>query len=114
MPPRSPVPDRVAEELKRVVRRWQQLPLDHALSAMPRVRLLLEDVAGRAVPDLGPGVVMHQLTVLVYDACEASRPGDERGPGEVSGPGEASTRHTDTAHLQQRLADLRRSLSDSR
>jgi len=85
-----------------VVRRWQQLPLDHALSGMPRVRLLLEELAGRAVPDLGPTVVMDQLTVLVYDACEAS------------GPGEASTRHTDTAHVQQGLADLRRSLSESR
>ena len=97
-----------------MVRRWQQLPLDHALSGMPRVRLLLEELAGRAVPDLGPAVVMDQLTVLVYDACEASRSGDAREPGEASGPGEASTRHTDTAHVQQGLADLRRSLSESR
>jgi hypothetical protein len=56
-----------------VVQRWQQLPLDHALSGMPRVRLLLDHLAGAAgpVPDLGPAVVMDQLTVLVYDACEA-------------------------------------------
>lgn len=56
-----------------MVRRWQQLQLDHALSCMPRVRLLLDDLAGAsgAVPDLGPAVVMDQLTVLVYDACEA-------------------------------------------
>ena len=103
-----------------MVRRWQQLPLDHALSGMPRVRLLLEELAGRAVPDLGPAVVMDQLTVLVYDACQASRSGDAREPGEASGPGEvggidgASTRHTDTAHVQQGLADLRGSLSESR
>jgi hypothetical protein len=54
-----------------VVRRWHQLPLDHALRCGPRVRLLLEQLAGRAVPDLGPAVVMDQLTVLVYDSCEA-------------------------------------------
>jgi hypothetical protein len=94
-----------------VVQRGQQLPLDHALSHVPRVRLLLEDLAGCAVPDLGPAVLMDQLTVLVYDACEANGPGEASGPREVSGPGEASTRHTQIA---QRLADLRRSLSDSR
>jgi hypothetical protein len=55
---------------------------------MPRVRLLLEDLADPAVPDLGPGVLMDQLTVLVYDACEA---------GRADG-------------LDERLADLRRSL----
>jgi hypothetical protein len=82
-----------------VVQRWQQLPLGHALSCVPGVRLLLEDLAGGAVPDLGPAVLMDQLTVLVYDACEAS------------GPGGASTRHTEIARLEQRLADLRRSLA---
>ena len=84
-----------------MVRRWQQLPLDHALGCMPRVRLLLEQLAGRAVPDLGPGAVMDQLTVLVYDTCAAS------------GSGEPSTRHTELGHLEQRLADLRRSLHGS-
>ena len=103
-----------------MVRRWQQLPLDHALSGMPRVRPLLEELAGRAVPDLGPAVVMDQLMVLVYDACETSgptepsRPAEPSRPGEVGGPDGASTRHTDTAHVQQGLADLRRSLSESR
>jgi hypothetical protein len=72
-----------------VVRRWQQLPLNHALSCMPRVRLLLDDLAGRVVPDLGPAVVMDQLTVLVYDTCETG--GEE--------------------DLTARLADLRRALS---
>ena len=82
-----------------MVQRWQQLPLDHALSCVPRVRRLLEELGGGAVPDLGPAVLMDQLTVLVYDACSAS------------GPAEASTRHTDIAELEQRLADLRRSLA---
>ena len=71
--PASPMPPEVAGELRRLVRRWQQLPLDHASSCMPQVRRLLATLADRDVPDLGPGVVMDQLTVLVYDACAAGR-----------------------------------------
>jgi hypothetical protein len=60
-----------------VVQRWQQLPLDRAQSCMPAVRQLLDDLSpGRAVPDLGPSVVMDQLTVLVYDECQAGRSGE--------------------------------------
>lgn len=75
-----------------MVRRWQQLPLDHALSCMPRVRLVLDDLAGAVgpVPDLGPAVVMDQLTVLVYDVCDSG--------------GEAASA------LAQRLGELRREL----
>ena len=68
-------------ELQRVVERWQQLPLDHALSCMRVVRPVVQSLAdavadreGRApdeVPDLGPGVVMDQLTVMVHDATRA-------------------------------------------
>jgi hypothetical protein len=92
------VPQEVSAELQRVVRRWQQLPLDHALSCMPRVRQLLDDLAAAtapgvagpvSVPDLGPAAAMDQLVVLVYDACEA---------GLADG-------------LQARLADLRHALS---
>jgi hypothetical protein len=56
------------------------------------VRLLLDELAGPAgpVPDLGPAVVMDQLTVLVYDACAAGG---------------------DTDRLATRLGDLRRSLA---
>lgn len=78
---RSPVPQEVSDELKRVVERWRQLPLDHALSRMPLtlafVQTLADRVAGsrgapsRPVPDLGPAVVMDQLTVMVFDACAA-------------------------------------------
>lgn len=87
----NPVPDGVETELTRVVRRWQQLPLDHASLALPVVQTMLAELAplgghdvggsggipaGEAVgslrvPDLGPAVVMDQLRVLVYDACEA-------------------------------------------
>lgn len=92
------MPQGVSDELQRVVRRWQQLPLDHALSCVPQVRLLLDDLAPESVPDLGPvgpvpdlgpAVVMDQLTVLVYDTCAAGH-GDE---------------------LELRLADLRHALA---
>jgi hypothetical protein len=81
-----------------VVRRWQQLPLDHALSCLPAVRTVLADLAGRDVPDLGPAVAMDQLTVLVYDACDACGP---RAVGAAGGPD----------GLEARLAVLRRTLS---
>jgi hypothetical protein len=68
-------------ELQRLVERWQQLPLDRALSRMPVVRPVIQeladavaDVEGRPhvdVPDLGPRVVMDQLTVTAYDAAQA-------------------------------------------
>ena len=86
-----------------MARRWQQLPLDRALAHVPAVRAVVDELASRTtpgeqVPDLGPAALMDQLTVLVYDACAAS--GDD----------EAATRHTDTAGLATRLADLRRAL----
>ena len=76
-----------------MVRRWQQLSLDHALSCAPTVRRLVDDLAGASgpVPDLGPAVLMDQLTVLVYDACAAD--GAEAGV------------------LAARLGDLRRDLA---
>ena len=84
-----------------MVQRWRQLPLDHALSCVPAVRALLDELAllptspgkdtsGAVVPDLGPAVLMDQLAVLVYDACLA---------------GVAS------ADLTGRLVDLRRTLA---
>ena len=83
-PAKSPVPQEVSDELQRVVERWHQLPLDHASSGMPRVRELIDALAGCAVPDLGPGVVMDQLTVVVYDACEASRREDLDDLGDLA------------------------------
>ena len=84
---RSPVPQEVSTQLQRVVRRWQQLPLDRALSCAPVVRALLVDLAGddaALLPDLGPGAVMDQLTVLVYETC--SRGGPD-GSGAQALPG---------------------------
>lgn len=67
----------VGTELERVVRRWQQLPLDRALPAVPAVSGLVQELADAVadvegmphapVPDLGPGVLMDQLRVMVYD-----------------------------------------------
>lgn len=104
-PATSPVPQETADELRRVVRRWRELPLDHAVSRMPAVRSLLADLADRAdcdVPDLGPAVVMDQLAVLVYDAYLAARPGETGSDGL---PGD-----TGADRLAARLAELRRSL----
>lgn len=91
-PAANPVPQGVSDELRRVVQRWQQLPLDHALRCVPAVRLVLDHLTPEGlpeVPDLGPAVVMDQLTVLVHDACR-----DGGGAG-----------------LEEVLADLRRSLA---
>lgn len=66
-----------------MVRRWQQLPLDHALSCVPQVRALLVDLAAEdadLLPDLGPAALMDQLTVLVHDACAQG----EADAGELS------------------------------
>jgi hypothetical protein len=68
----------VEPELRRLVERWQQLPLDQALSRMPVVRPVVQGLADAVadaerrtptlVPDLGPSVVMDQLRVMVFDA----------------------------------------------
>lgn len=71
----------IGTELERVVRRWQQLPLDHALSVSAQVREVVQALADRVatstgmpwapVPDLGPAVLMDQLRVMVYDHAQA-------------------------------------------
>lgn len=78
------VVDDVHTELERVVRRWQQLPLDHALRAVPGVMALVQaladEVAAHAglpsatVPDLGPAVLMDQLRVMVHDHLSCGLP----------------------------------------
>jgi hypothetical protein len=97
----SPTPQEVSDELRRVVERWHQLPLVHALSRMPSVSVLVQSLADRVagsrgvpsqrVPDLGPAVVMDQLTVMVHDLFRAE-------PG------------TDPAVVADELAGIRRTL----
>ncbi|MGB3764062.1 MAG: hypothetical protein WA966_12665 [Ornithinimicrobium sp.] len=89
----------ISAEVERVVRRWRQLPLDHALRASPHVtaqaQQLADEVAGhrgvplQRLPDLGPAVLMDQLRVVVYDY---------------------RTEGLDAVDLAQRLRELRRSL----
>ncbi|CCH73508.1 hypothetical protein [Nostocoides australiense] len=72
----APLPEAVADELTRLVRRWQALPLDQALSFSAPVRALAQQYAaarhpGIPLPDLGPAVLPDQLTVVLYDALAA-------------------------------------------
>lgn len=86
MNPGSPVPQEVSVELRRVVERWQQLPLDRALSRMPLARGLVQRLADRVaelrgrpallVPDLGPAILIEQLRVMVHDVCAADPDAD--------------------------------------
>ena len=79
---RSPVSQEAGAELQRVAERWSQLPLDQALSHAGHVRALVQSLADRVaeakgivssvVPDLGPAILMDQLTVMVYDASAAT------------------------------------------
>ena len=65
-----------------MVRRWSQLPLDHAQLCAGRVRALVQSLADEVaqatgtrrcvVPDCGPAALMDQLTVMVYDASAAA------------------------------------------
>ena len=85
-------------ELDRIRRRWAELPLERAESRMPVLRRLFADLTPRSfpliadqpprtaaerpaevgdpqsvVPDLGPSVVVDQLSVLVWDAYATGR-----------------------------------------
>lgn len=111
--PRSPVPQEISTELQRVVDRWHQLPLDHALSYAGRVRTLVQSLAegvaeaggvpASPVPDLGPATLMDQLTVLVYDASLAAANNATAMSASTGTP-------TLTSSLTQHLATLRRAL----
>jgi hypothetical protein len=129
--PGSPVPNQVSEvevELRRVVERWHQLPLDRALSQAGRVRALIQSLADAVaeatgvqpsvVPDLGPATLMDQLTVLVHDATAAAlTPAALTSPALTSreaAPREAAPRDVPPrevpSKLAKDLASLRREL----
>lgn len=74
------IPEDVTIELDRADRRWQQLPLDRAVEALPSLHALLAELAGESLPDLGPAVAMDQLRVVVFDACAG-----EGGPPDLAG-----------------------------
>ena len=102
------MPPEVATELQRVVERWRQLPLDHALSYAGRVRALVQSLADgvakangvptSAVPDCGPATLMDQLTVMVYDASAVAVTSEVPAPAAL------------TSTLADDLASLRRDL----
>jgi len=103
-----------------VVRRWRQLPLDHALSYAARVRALVQSLADEVsaangipateVPDCGPATLMDQLTVMVYDLMvyELRALADTE---EVQRSARSTTLAQDRSKtLAQELATLRREL----
>jgi hypothetical protein len=77
----DPVADEARLELRRIADRWLTLPVGVAVSATGAVRSLAQSLADETsaasrnppvpIPDLGPGVVIDQLTVTVYDASAA-------------------------------------------
>ncbi|MBK9476773.1 MAG: hypothetical protein IPL94_11285 [Tetrasphaera sp.] len=73
----SPVPAEAVVEIDRIATRWLVLPLESAESGMPSARRVLDDLTARVgrgpVPDLGPGALIDQLRVLVWDAYRAGR-----------------------------------------
>ncbi len=85
----------VAAELERVVRRWHQLPLDHALSAASSVHTLVQEVADEVaradglpaepVPDLGPAALMDQLRVMVHDHARAGLAHEQESVSTLAG-----------------------------
>jgi len=91
-----------------VVRRWRQLPLDHALAYAARVRALVQSLADEVsaangipaleVPDCGPAIVMDQLTVMVCDLMVQAAAED------------GAQRSARSTTLTQELATLRREL----
>jgi hypothetical protein len=127
--PASPAPRQVEEvrvELQRVVRRWRQLPLDHALSYAGRVRALVQSLADEVaagdgleplpVPDCGPATLMDQLTVMVYDVLVHVSMHDAVQEGPMQDGPRQDTRTTlapasRTETLAGQLASLRRQLS---
>ena len=61
-------------ELDRIRRRWAELPLAQAEARMPLLRHLVADLTpGSVLPDLGPAVVVDQVSVLVWDAYATGR-----------------------------------------
>ncbi len=112
--PISPVPQEALTELDRVVERWRQLPLDHALPYAGRVHALVQHLADgvaaanglapSAVPDCGPAALMDQLTVMVHDASAA-------GLTSAAGTSNPAASAAGTSTLASDLARLRRELA---
>ncbi len=102
----DPVPPAARTELRRLAGRWHQLPIGQALPSASTVRELAQRYADQVadaiglpcgpLPDLGPAVVIDQLTVTVYDACRLAA---------TAGNGDAAA-----AEMSDALAQLRQGI----
>lgn len=73
--------DEIAAELRRIGRRWGELPESSATEHASQLREFAQELADAtraaaardrlAIPDLGPATLLDQLTVMVYDARRA-------------------------------------------
>ncbi|RNI23966.1 hypothetical protein [Flexivirga caeni] len=71
----------IPAELRRIARRWRELPEPVAVENAALLRGFAQqladstrEAAGRerlAIPELGPATLLDQLTVMVYDARRA-------------------------------------------
>lgn len=98
-----PVPPAIRDELRRLGERWTSLPLALAEAHLPRLYAVANDLAdragvGRRVPQLGPAVIIDQLSVLAYDLL-------------AYGVEKADQRNATEGYLLDELVALRRSLS---
>lgn len=66
-----PVPDRLGDELSRLVWRWHQLPLDQAHSHSAELRAAAATLLGVAqLADLGPAAALDQVRVAAYETVQ--------------------------------------------
>lgn len=111
----DPVSPAARIELRRLAGRWHQLPLVQASPHVQIVRELAQRYADRAagesglpprpLPDLGPAVVIDQLTVTVYDLY--------RLVPETASRGDATDQRPESqamGEIAEELAGLRRRL----
>ncbi|HYN30023.1 MAG TPA: hypothetical protein VES95_09155 [Dermatophilaceae bacterium] len=84
----DPRPREVVVELERVVRRWHELPLDHALCHVAAVRGVLDELAARTAPDLTTPELAEPELAEPESAASESAALELAEPG-IAGPGPA-------------------------
>ncbi|NNG37665.1 hypothetical protein HJ588_00030 [Flexivirga sp. ID2601S] len=80
------LPPEIDEELRRIARRWHELPAPRAAALAPDLRALAQSLADRVraaagrppvpLPELGEATLLDQLRVTVYDATAAGQTAD--------------------------------------
>ncbi|WP_265443839.1 hypothetical protein [Flexivirga meconopsidis] len=81
--PAAALPPEIGEELRRIARRWHELPAPRAAASAPDLRALAQSLADEVrvasgrwsvpLPDLGAATLLDQLRVTVYDATAAGQ-----------------------------------------